>query len=81
MSELAPGYLKYRVIQIIGAATDGCRSRPWLPGQPPDATLHYRYSQTLALFFSSVSEQLVMHIDIHLAYTADTLVFTDCDYC
>ena len=64
----------YRVIQIIHSATVGCRSRPWLAGQPPDATSHCRYSQTLALFFSSLSEQLVTRIDVHL-YSGDVSVY------
>ena len=47
-------------------ATDGRRSRPCLAGQPPDAMSQCRYSQTLTLFFSSVSEQVVSRIDVHL---------------
>ena len=64
----------YRIIQIIRSATDDCPSRPWLASQPPDATSHCHYFETLALFFSSVSEQLVMCIDIHL-YSGDVSVY------
>ena len=46
----------YRVIHILRAATDGCRSRPCLACPPLHGASNCRCSQTLALFFSSVSE-------------------------
>ena len=36
----------YRVIQIIGAATDGCRSQPYLACQPASGMLYWRLSPT-----------------------------------
>ena len=41
---------------IMRAATDGCRSRPCLACPPLHGASNCRYSQTLALSFSSVSE-------------------------
>ena len=46
----------YRVIYTLGVATDGCRSRPCLACPPLHGASNCRCSQTLALFFSSVSE-------------------------
>ena len=47
---------KYRVVHILGPATDGCRSRPCLACPPLHGASNCRCSQTLALFFSTVSE-------------------------
>ena len=61
--------MKYRVIHILRAATDGCRSRPCMAGPLPHGASNCRCPQTLALFFSSVSEEgiiLVMRIDVSL---------------
>ena len=66
-------------MHLIRSATDGCRSRPWLAGQLPDVTSHCRYFQTLALFFSSVFDNWSRASKY--IYTAETLVFTNCDYC
>ena len=33
-------FKKYRVSQIVRAATDGCRSRPWLSGRPASGSAY-----------------------------------------
>ena len=43
--------LIYRVIQILRAASDGCRSRPWLACWPASGPLYSRCFQTLTLLF------------------------------
>ena len=43
----------YRVIYILGTATDGCRSRSLLACPPLHGASNCRCSQTLALFFSN----------------------------
>ena len=48
--------LIYRVIDILCAATDGCRSRPCLTCLPLHGASNCRCLLTLALIFSSVSE-------------------------
>ena len=66
------GCVMYRVIQILRAASDGCRSRPWLVCWPASGPLYSRSFQTLTLLF-----QFIFPVDGH----AETLAFTDCDYC
>ena len=33
-------YVTYRASQILRAATDGCRSRPWLTGLPTSGSAY-----------------------------------------
>ena len=40
---------KYRVIQLLRAHTDGCRSRPWLACWPASGPLYSRCFQTLTV--------------------------------
>ena len=57
----------YTVIQILCAATDGCCLQPWLAGQMPNgASILPLLPNTRSIFFSSVSEELVTRIDVHL---------------
>ena len=58
--------IKYRVSQILCAATEGCRSWPgflvgWLPGLHADTAPKHQFC-----YFSSLSEEMVMRIDVHL---------------
>ena len=50
----------YRVIQIIGAHTDGCRSRPSLAYSPVSGPSEWRCFQTLTLLF-----QFIFRVDGH----------------
>ena len=52
--------LLYRVIQILRAASDGCRSRPWLACWPASGPLYSRCFQTLTLLF-----QFIFRVDGH----------------
>ena len=45
----------YRASQILRAATDGCRSRPSLPGWPASGSTYWHCSQTLTLLFQFYS--------------------------
>ena len=63
---------EYRVIQILSAASDGCRSRPWLAWWPASGPLYSHCFQTLTLLF-----QFIFPVD----GLVETLAFTDCDYC
>ena len=63
---------KYRVIQILRAASDSCCLRSWLACWPESGPLYSRCFQTLTLLF-----QFIFPVDGH----AETLAFADCDYC
>ena len=61
-------FFKYRVVQIIRAHTDSCRSRPWLDCWPASGPLYSRFFQTLTLLF-----QFIFPVDGHV----ETLAFAD----
>ena len=46
--------MKYRVIQILRAATDGCCSQPWLAGPPPNGPSNCHCSQHSLCFSVTV---------------------------
>ena len=58
-----------RIIQILRAATDGCRSWPCLAGPPPHGALNCRCSQTLALFFTHCNAGNFVNIPVHVNKT------------
>ena len=51
----------YRVIYILGAATDGCRSRPCIACPPLHGASNCRCSQTLALFLAQFPSNCHAH--------------------
>ena len=61
--------LKYRVIQILRAAADGCRLRPWLADPPPDGASYCRCSQTFALFVSHCNTGNFVNTPVHVNKT------------
>ena len=69
----------YRVIQILRAHTDGCRSRPCLACWPASGPLYSCCFQTLPLLF-----QFIFRVDGHVhrrTFAKRRRAFTDCDYC
>ena len=69
----------YRVIQILCAASDGCRSWPWLTYSQVSGPSDCRYFQILTVIwvhFPSGWSRASTYI-----CKAKTLAFADCDYC
>ena len=62
-----PDYV--RVIYILNAATDGCRSRPFLACPPLHGASNCRCSQTLAPFFSHCSAGNFVNTPVHVNKT------------
>ena len=61
--------LMYRVIQILRAATDSCRSQSWLAGPLLHGASNCRCSQTLTMFFSHCNTGNFVNIPVHVNKT------------
>ena len=59
----------YSVIHILGAATDGCRSRPCLTCPPLHGAPNCRCSQTLAPFYSHCTTGNFVNTLVHVNKT------------
>ena len=59
----------YRVIYILGAATDGCRNWPCLACPPLHGASNCRCSQTLAPFFSHCNTDNFVNTPVHVNKT------------
>ena len=62
-------YTMYRVIHILGAATDGCCSRPCLAWPPLHGASNCRCSQTLTPFFSHCNTGNFVNTPVHVNKT------------
>ena len=70
----------YRVIQILCAHTYGCRLRPSLACWPVSGPSDSRCFQTLTLLFQFIFPSRWSRTSTYI-YKAESLAFTDCDYC
>ena len=72
-------YFIYRASQILRAAIDGCRSQPWLACWLTSRASYWLCSQTLTVISVQFPSNW-WHASTYIC-KAETLEFTDCDYC